>query len=72
MSKFSEYMESKSATKGGVIGGLLGALLSTKSYSATDNSLKKAGKTGLFAALGYLIGEFLEKLFTRKTGRNSF
>ena len=72
MSKFSEYMDSKSASKAGVIGGILGALLSTKSYSSTDNTLKKAGKTGLFAAAGYFIGELLEKLFNRRKHKNTF
>jgi hypothetical protein len=65
MSKFSEYMDNKSVSKGGLIGGLFGALISTRSYTATDNTLKKVGKTGIFAIVGYLVGAFIEKLFTK-------
>jgi len=72
MSKFSEYMENKTISKGGVIGGLLGALISAKSYSSTDNTIKKAGKTGIFAALGYLIGAFIEKLFVKGNKQRNF
>ncbi len=72
MSKFSEYMDNKSVSKGGMIGGLLGALISTKSYSATDSAIKKVGKTGLFAAVGYLIGAFLEKLFAKGSKQRNF
>ena len=72
MSKFTEYMENKSVSKGGVIGGLLGALISTKSYSARDNTLKKVGKTGLFTAIGYLIGSFIEKLFAKGNKQRNF
>jgi len=72
MSKFSEYMNNKSVSKGGVVGGLLGALLSTRSYSPADNTFKKVGKTGLFAAAGYFIGAFIEKLFSNKTHKNTF
>lgn len=66
MGKFSEYTHNKSVSKGGIIGGLFGAIASTRTYSPTDSTLKKAGKTGLFAAAGYLIGDLIEKLFKRK------
>jgi hypothetical protein len=72
MSKFSEYMQNRSASKGGMIGGLLGAFLSGKSYSSDDSTIKKAGKTGIFAALGYLIGDFLEKLISKFRSNNTF
>jgi hypothetical protein len=72
MIKFSEYIKNVRVSKGGMMGGFLGILLSGKSYSSGDNSLKKAGKTGIFAALGYLIGDLLEKLLSKKTRNNSF
>lgn len=72
MSKFSEYMQNRPVSKGGIIGGLLGALLSGRSYSAMDSTLKKAGKTGLFAAIGYFIGDLAEKLISKKTRNNFF
>jgi hypothetical protein len=72
MSRFSEYLQNKSVSKGGMVGGLLGALLSGKSYSANDGVLGKAGKTGFFAAIGYLIGDFLEKLFFKKKSNSNF
>lgn len=65
MSKFSEYLQNRPVSKGGIMGGLLGALLSGKSYSANDSTLKKAGKTGFFAVIGYLVGDFLEKLISK-------
>jgi hypothetical protein len=72
MSKFSEYMQNRSVSKGGMVGGLLGALLSGKSYSANDSTLKKAGKTGFFTAIGYIIGDFLEKLISKRKRNNTF
>ena len=66
MSKFSDYSEKKGLSKGGLIGGIMGALASSASYSGNDSTLKKAGKTGLFAALGYFIGEWVEKLIGKR------
>ena len=72
MSKFSEYKQNRPFSMGGIIGGLLGALLSGKSYSANDSTLKKAGKTGLFAIIGYFFGDLVEKLISKKARNNSF
>ena len=71
MSKFSEYMQNEPVSKGGLIGGLIGALVSGKSYSADDSLLKKAGKTGFFAAIGFIIGNFIEKLIFRRNNSRS-
>ena len=71
MSKFTDYSQNRSVSKGGIIGGLLGALVSGKSYSANDSTLKKAGKTGVFAVIGYIIGDFLEKLISNWKNNNT-
>jgi hypothetical protein len=72
MSKFSDYMQNKPVSKGGMLGGLIGALVSGKSYSANDTILKKAGKTGIFAALGYILGDFLERFIAKRRNHRTF
>lgn len=54
-------------SKGGLIGALFGALASTKTHKDTDNLSKKALKTGLFAGIGYFLGEFIEKKLFRRS-----
>ncbi len=61
----SERFREGSFSKGGIIGAILGALASLATHKSGDPALKKAGKTGLLAALGYLLGD----LFERKAGR---
>jgi hypothetical protein len=61
-------MESKkiipdNISSGGLIGGILGAVLSTRYHNQDDKVIHKAAKTGIFASLGYLAGSFIEKLF---------
>lgn len=49
-------------SKGGLIGGIIGAVASSKFHAENDKVIHKAAKTGIFAGLGYLLGSFLEKL----------
>lgn len=50
----------KDFSKGGLIGALLGALVSTQVNKPGDNMIKKTAKTGLLAALGFSLGSFIE------------
>jgi hypothetical protein len=59
-SSFREpYM--KGPSRGGLIGALIGAIVSVFLHKAGDRPLKKAGKTALFSGAGFLVGEWLEK-----------
>lgn len=48
-------------SKGGLIGTIAGAALSTKTHKPDDSTMSKIGKTVLISGLGYLIGSWIEK-----------
>jgi hypothetical protein len=52
--------------KGGILGALLGALVSAKFYTPEDKPLKNAGKTTVFTGAGFLLGEWIENKFLKK------
>ncbi len=56
----------KDFSKGGLIGALLGALVSTQVSKPGDSMVKKTAKTGLLAALGFALGSFVENRLKRK------
>lgn len=56
----------KDFSKGGLIGALLGALVSTQVNKPSDNMIKKTAKTGLLAALGFALGSFFENRLKKK------
>ena len=56
----------KDFSKGGLIGALLGAVVSTQVNKPGDNMIKKTAKTGLLAALGFALGSFIETLLKRR------
>jgi hypothetical protein len=56
----------KDFSKGGLIGSLLGALVSTQVSKPDDSMVKKTAKTGLLAALGFALGSFVENRLKRK------
>jgi hypothetical protein len=51
---------------GGLFGAVAGTLISSMSHKEYDEPARKAAKTGFFAAIGFLIGNFLENLFRKK------
>lgn len=53
-------------SKGGVIGAIIGALASAKSHNPVDRPIKNAGKTAVYTGLGYLIGQWVEKVLKKK------
>ena len=53
-------------SKGGLIGALLGALVSLKYHNAGDRPLKNAGKTAAFSGVGFILGQWIEKHLGRK------
>jgi hypothetical protein len=53
----------RNISKGGLIGALAGSVVSSQFQNKNDQPFKMNAKTGFFAALGYLIGTFLEKFF---------
>jgi hypothetical protein len=62
---FNEWMNSI-PSKGGLIGALLGTLASARYHHPEDKPLKNAGKTALFSGAGFIIGQWIEKLFKKK------
>lgn len=56
----------KDFSKGGLIGALLGALVSTQVNKPGDSMVKKTAKTGLLAALGFALGSFVENRIKKK------
>ena len=52
----------KDLSKGGLIGGIVGAVASSKIHKPEDTMARKAVKTGLFAAIGFALGAFIEQL----------
>jgi hypothetical protein len=52
--------------KGGILGALVGALLSMRYYNPGDKAIKNAGKTAMFTGAGFLLGEWIEKMIKRK------
>lgn len=57
--------------KGGLIGALLGALVSTRYHRPEDNPLKHAGRTAVFSGAGYLLGRWIEKRITQHRTPNT-
>jgi len=53
-------------SKGGLIGALLGALASSRYHHPEDKPLKNAGKTVVFTGIGFLLGQWLEKLLKKR------
>jgi len=53
-------------SKGGLIGAILGALASSKVVKSYEPSVQKVAKVSLFTAVGYFIGQWIEKLLSRK------
>ena len=51
---------------GGLIGALLGALFSMRTHNPNDRPLKNAGKTAVFSGAGFLLGQWLERLWRRR------
>jgi uncharacterized membrane protein YebE (DUF533 family) len=51
---------------GGILGALAGTLASTLSHKEQDKPVKKAAKTGLFAAAGFIAGGLIENWFRKK------
>lgn len=56
----------KDFSKGGLIGALLGALVSTQVNKPGDSMVKKTAKTGILSALGFALGSFFENRFKRR------
>lgn len=56
--------------KGGLLGALLGTLLSLKLYRPNDKPLARAGKTAAAAGTGYLIGDWFEQWMRRLKNSN--
>ena len=54
-------------SKGGLAGAIMGAVISTQTHKPSESVTRKTMKTGLFAALGYAVGAFIENLFSRNT-----
>jgi hypothetical protein len=54
--------------KGGLAGALLGALVSFFYHRPQDKPLKNAGKTAIFSGLGFLLGNWIERLFKKGQG----
>jgi hypothetical protein len=48
--------------KGGLIGALFGALVSSKFHRQGDKPLKNAGKTALFSGAGFMLGQWIDSL----------
>jgi uncharacterized membrane protein YebE (DUF533 family) len=63
--KGDQFVNKKNLT-GGILGAMAGTLASTLSYKEHDKPVKKAAKTGLFAAIGFLFGGLLENWFRKK------
>jgi uncharacterized membrane protein YebE (DUF533 family) len=56
----------KKTSAGSLIGALAGALASLKFHKENDKPVKKAAKTGMLAAAGYLLGGILENWLRKK------
>ena len=52
--------------KGGILGALVGALLSMRYHNPGDKAIKNVGKTAMFSGAGFLLGEWIEKKIRRK------
>jgi hypothetical protein len=52
--------------KGGILGALVGALLSVRYHNPGDKAIKNAGKTAVFSGAGFILGEWIEKMIKRK------
>ena len=55
----------KIPAKGGIIGALLGVLVSLGLHRSQDKPIKNAGKTALFSGLGFLLGNWIERVLKR-------
>ena len=52
--------------RGGIVGALVGAVLSVGIHRAGDKPLKVAGKTALFSGAGFILGDMIEKFLKKK------
>ncbi len=53
-------------SKGGIIGAVAGLAASFFLHKSSNSTSNKAVKTGLFSAVGYFIGSFVEKKIKEK------
>ncbi len=65
MGQFQQRIN-KIPNKGGLIGALLGALFSMRTHNPNDRPLKNAGKTAVFSGAGYLLGQWLERMWGKR------
>jgi hypothetical protein len=63
--KINSFLNKETIT-GSVIGAIAGSVVSTKFHKEHDKPVRKATKTGLFAAAGYLLGGLIESWFRKK------
>ncbi len=56
----------KETSIGGILGALAGAAASSKFHKEQDKPINKAAKTGLFAAIGYFLGNLIENWFQKR------
>jgi hypothetical protein len=65
MSKNFRQKISETPHKGGIVGALLGALLSIGFHKPEEKPIRTAGRTAAFGGAGYLLGELAEKWFRK-------
>jgi hypothetical protein len=65
MENIFDRIRNSEVSKGGMLGALVGGLISAKSHRPGDSTLNKAGKTAAFTGLGFLLGAWVEKLFRK-------
>ncbi len=51
---------------GGILGALAGTAASSRFHKEQDKPIGKAAKTGLFAAIGFYLGNLIENLLRKK------
>ncbi len=56
----------KETSIGGILGALAGTAASSKFHKEQDRPIRKAAKTGLFAAAGYFLGSLVEHVIRKK------
>lgn len=59
-------LSGRKISKGGIVGALIGIVLSLFSHKSADSNSKKIVKTGAFGLGGFLIGSFAEKKFRER------
>ena len=58
-------------SRGGLFGALAGVIVSVFYHRKEDKALKNAGKTALLSGIGFMLGEWFEKVFTGKSHNTS-